>query len=154
VVEQQQQQQQDPIAPAEPQDVLDEEWRFSGHPWVGRGVRRLLVPPPIANRYRDFSGLAPAPQLADGVVEKWVPQGKEADDWALWRVVYRDGSVEDLEEHEAAEATAMWTARYGAGAKAPPLPARQPVPPAAEPASEPVAEAETLPETAAGGTPV
>ena len=118
----------------EPQDVLDEEWLFDGHAWLGRGVRRLLQAAPIANRFRDFTTLAPQHAvMTDGVVEKWVPQGKQADDWALWRARYTDGSVEDLEEHEAAEAIAMWTARHGANGVPPP----QRAPVAAEPAPAP-----------------
>ena len=108
---------------AEPVDVADEEWRCD-HPWVGCGVRRLQ--PAVAD--------GRAAQWLDGRIVSWVPHGKAADDWALWRAAFVKPGIdafrrtssdekhdpeahnrvqEDLEAHEAREAMLMWRIRHG-----------------------------------------
>jgi len=64
-----------------------EEWRLSGHKWIGKCARRFFE-----------SG------ASDGVIRKWMPAAPEEGEAALWHMEHDDGDEEDLEEGEVREA--------------------------------------------------
>jgi hypothetical protein len=68
----------------EEEQVETEGWRLDGSAWIGRRVRRIF----------------PGGVVSDGVVQRWLPAGDTADDFALWHVQHDDGDEEDLEEAE------------------------------------------------------
>ena len=69
------------------EDGRDEQWLDAGSEWVGERVLRV------------FSSSGPV----EGRVIKWLPQGSESDEPALYKVEHTDGDLEDLEEHEIRE---------------------------------------------------
>ena len=74
-----------------PKELIDgEEWLLSGE-YVGRRVRRFC----------DSSH-------TDGKITRWIPEGKSADEPALWHMAHDDGDEEDLE---------AWEVRAAIGAK-------------------------------------
>ncbi|KAL1499104.1 hypothetical protein AB1Y20_013617 [Prymnesium parvum] len=59
-----------------------EEWKTSGHAWVGKRVRRF------------FEG-----EASDGTITRWLPE--DGEDEPLWHMEHDDGDEEDLDEEEA-----------------------------------------------------
>ena len=66
------------------QETGEEQWLDAGSEWIGERVLRV------------FSSSGPV----EGRVIKWLPQGSESDEPALYKVEHTDGDLEDLEEHE------------------------------------------------------
>jgi hypothetical protein len=64
-----------------------EEWRTSGHRWIGARLARCFA-----------SG------IVTGRVTRWLPAGEKDKDAASWGMEHDDGDVEELEEWEVVEA--------------------------------------------------
>ena len=63
----------------------------SGHPWIGRRVRRVFYY--AGGRF----------MVVEGAVVAWAPAGENGDE-ALWRTQHEGGGVEDLSKAEAGAA--------------------------------------------------
>ena len=74
----------------------DDEWQ-TDHEWVGACVRRVIRP-----------GGTGANKVFDGTIVGWDPTGFE-DVAPLFHVKHNDGDSEDLEEHEAKAAMAVFS---------------------------------------------
>ena len=72
----------------------------AGHPYIGRRVARLF-----------------GRRLVLGTVTGFLPACKIQGVGALFRVTHDDGDEEDLEEHEARDAIALYEAEPGASAE-------------------------------------
>ena len=71
---------------SEAKDPAEYEWETEGHRFIGKRV------------YRTF----PNGQIAQGVVEKYVPS--DGEDGALFHILHDDGDAEDLDETECSKA--------------------------------------------------
>ena len=82
---------------------VPEGWRVTGHPWIGRKVRRGVS---TSAAEHDGAGAGAADfvptRLVDTTVTRWIPA--DSDGPALWHVVHdEDGDEEDLDEDEVKE---------------------------------------------------
>lgn len=60
-----------------------EEYRTSGHEWIGKKVKRLVI--------RRVDAI---PTIGDAVIVSWLPKGRKKDEPAMWKIKYLDSESE------------------------------------------------------------